>query len=182
VDEIDKAIAAQIKREQRNNWTKTAHARGVFKPGEHPYWLLFFDEHPPRSNRDGKGTFGPHAMAVRFAIQAERRRWLETTRRICETADIPFLGRIRVSSTFQRRRITYRPPVGESIFSALGRGRGADEDNDRASLKRVIDGIVAAGIVPDDNRNWIEIAPPEEQKGPKMLVVRIDPIAMEGTR
>lgn len=185
-DPNDDAEAKRAReRERKREWMKTAHVRAVYpKSGsdeKHPHWLLYFDEHPPKPNRLLRGTFGPNAAKMRFAVQGEIKRWRSTSKRICETAGIPFLGRIRISALFVRRNVTYTPSAQESMFGALNRARGADSEGDRSSLKPIIDGIVDAGIIPDDNRNWIVIDDPNEQKipkgGRKGLVIRIDPIA-----
>ena len=179
---LDPETKKALERERKLAWMKSAHVRTVYpRNGEPPHWLLYFDEHPPKPNRLLRGTFGRNASKVRFAIQGEIKRWRSTTKRICETADIPFLGKIKVSALFVRRNVTYTPSVQESMFGALNRGRGADQPGDDASIKPIVDGIVDAGIIPDDNRNWIEYEPSKEQKipkgGRKGLVIRIDPIA-----
>ncbi|MGH2362423.1 MAG: hypothetical protein ACRDGM_18015 [bacterium] len=45
--------------------------------------------------------------------------------------------------------------------SVLGR---ADEDNDRSRLKPIIDGLVDAGLVPDDRREYVELGKVSEAK------------------
>src|SRR5262245_3969849 len=87
------------------------------------------------------------------------REWRALALLRCYLADVPKLHRIRISAVIYRR--------------ALGR---ADEDNDRARLVNVVNGIVSAGVVPDDTRAYIAWGPCQEARGAPALEVTIEEI------
>lgn len=93
-------------------------------------------------------------------------KWVKVWRdAACEAAaDIPFCGRIRVSSVMRRR--------------AIGT---ADEDNDRARLKPLVDGLRDAGVIRKDTRGHVVYGPcSEERAGPEGPGVLLIVEALEG--
>lgn len=72
------------------------------------------------------------------------------------------LKKIRVSAVFVRR--------------ALG---VADPDNDRARLKPLIDGLVLAGVVPNDNYRYVDLGSCTEERGPSGLRLIVEDLSAE---
>jgi crossover junction endodeoxyribonuclease RusA len=70
---------------------------------------------------------------------------------------IPPLLRIRLSAVIRRRNLGV-----------------ADESNDRSRFKHVEDGIVDAGVVPDDTRKYVEWGSVTEERGPKGFTLVIE--------
>lgn len=110
-------------------------------------WELMLEEMPP----------GPNDR-LHWAERARRARgyraWAHLTAR---QLAIPPCGRVRISATFTRR--------------VVGR---ADEDNDRARLKNLADGLVDAGVIPNDTRGHIEWGPCLEAKGTPGVVLVVE--------
>ena len=108
-------------------------------------WELEFNDIPP----------GPNDR-MHFMVRAkETKRWRRWAALLA--GGIPPQSRVRLSAIFRRR--------------ALGR---ADADNDLARLKPVADGVVAAGVVPDDNRAYVEWGPVTEERGDRGFVLIIE--------
>jgi hypothetical protein len=77
---------------------------------------------------------------------------------LCE--QIPRLSRIRISAVIYRRRLGL-----------------ADEDNDMARLKPILDGIVAAGVIPTDTRayvTWGEVSEARGAPGVEIVVEEVE--------
>ncbi len=101
-------------------------------------WALRFDRMPP----------GPNDR-LHFRDRARMTRaWKEQAAIRVRLYGIPRLGRIRLAAVFYRKRLGV-----------------ADEDNDVARLKPIVDGIVAAGVVPTDTRAFVEWGTVGEQRG-----------------
>jgi hypothetical protein len=106
---------------------------------------------------EGSVPPGPNARPHWYTRAGTARQWKELALVRCYLQDIPHLKRIRISAVIYRKRLGV-----------------ADEDNDRARLKPVIDGIVAAGVVPNDTRQYVEHGPMTEVRGAPALVVIIE--------
>lgn len=114
-------------------------------------WTLVFHEKLPRSNTEERGTFGlplETQRKIRFARQGERARIKKSAYMQVRMHDIPKLARIRISATFFRR--------------AMG---VADYDGDVFGLKHLLDGIVSAGVVPNDSRRYVQWGDVTEERG-----------------
>lgn len=114
-------------------------------------WTLTFPGRPPRPNQEERGTFGlpqETQRKIRLARQAERARWKRAGFMAARQHDIPNLQRIKISATFYRRALNV-----------------ADEDGDQASLKHIVDGLVAAGVVPKDTRRYVKWGDVDEDRG-----------------
>lgn len=70
---------------------------------------------------------------------------------------IPPCERIRISAVF------IRPRIGV-----------ADEDNDRAKLKPVLDSLRDAGVIRNDTRGYVIWGEVTEERGPKALRVMVE--------
>lgn len=82
-------------------------------------------------------------------------KWRGAAKDAAEAAGIPPQARIRVSA------VLYRRSIGQ-----------ADEDNDRARLKPVLDGLRDAGVVADDTRGHVEWGAVTEARGePAVLLI-----------
>lgn len=80
---------------------------------------------------------------VRAKLTAQ---WREAAYLRAKAAEIPQLARVRISAVIHRR--------------VVGR---ADEDNDRARLTALTDGLKLAGVMPDDRRKYVEYGSVTEQ-------------------
>lgn len=110
-------------------------------------WELAFDGIPPGPNER------MHWRSKAILARTWRfHGWLKAT-----AQDIPPQERVRLSATFHRRNLGV-----------------ADEDNDRARLKNVVDGIVEAGVVPKDTRNHITWGEVTEEHGEPGFVLVIE--------
>ncbi len=114
-------------------------------------WRLQFAGMPP----------GPNARLHWSVRAASNRRWrFEAALQVkLGREGIPPLPRIRISAIFYRRRLGV-----------------ADEDNDRARLKPLLDGIVVAGVVPTDTRAFVEWGPVTEARGAPGLELVIEEV------
>lgn len=113
-------------------------------------WRLQFSGHPP----------GPNARLHWARRAAETHHWRVGAMVRCWQQDLPqMLARIRVSATFYRRRLGV-----------------ADEDNDRARLKPILDGIVAAGVIPTDTRAFVQWGEVREARGAPGLELVIEEV------
>ena len=91
---------------------------------------------------------------------AARTHWKTYAWTLAKQAGIPPCQRIRVSVTIIRRAIGV-----------------ADEDGDASRCKPIWDGLVAAGVIPDDRRGYIEHGPVTEERGPRGLRLVIERVA-----
>ncbi len=101
-------------------------------------WRLKFSGTPP----------GPNARLHWRQRAAITRAWREQAGVLVRLAGIPPLGRIRISITYYRRRLGV-----------------CDWDNDVARAKPILDGIVAAGVIPTDTRAFVEWGACTEARG-----------------
>lgn len=115
-------------------------------------WVLEFDGMPPNPNAR------LHYMAR--ARSAKHWRRLASLYHVLLGERIPPQQRVRLSLVFTRR--------------TLGR---ADEDNDRARAKNLVDGLIDAGVIPNDTRGHIEWGPCTEEKGPPGVRLIIEALA-----
>lgn len=113
-------------------------------------WILTFPVAPP----------GPNAR-LHWSERAQSARDFKTgTMLRVRQQEIPKLQKIRISAVFYRKR----------LFTA-------DEDNDIARLKPIVDGIVASGVAPSDTRRFVEWGPVLEHRSPEpRLVVKIEEV------
>lgn len=117
-------------------------------------WTLTFDGLP----------LGPNDRMSRYEKAQFMAVWRQVAQLRAQEARIPALPSIRISAVIYRR--------------ALG---VADEDNDRARLKPLLDGIVDAGVVPKDTRKYVSWGQVLEARGTARVVLTIegDPPASE---
>lgn len=115
-------------------------------------WVLKFDGHPPSLN---------DRMHWRTRAKVTK-HWRSQARLRASLAGIPKCERIRVCAVIHRR--------------ALG---VADEDNDRSRLKPVVDGLVDAGVIPNDARGQVEWGTVLEERGPKSVTVWVTRVSGE---
>lgn len=99
----------------------------------------------------------------------ERRRWHWTRRHTedtswkaavvyaCKELGIPAMQRVRLSAVVFRRALWV-----------------ADESNDRARLKPLEDGLVLAGVVPNDTRGHVEWGSVTEARGKPGVVLVVE--------
>lgn len=124
-------------------------------------WTLVFPGRPPRPNQTERMPHGVSPEIARKIVQArqaERRKWKELGYLAAFRNDIPRLQRIRISATFYRRALNV-----------------ADEDGDQSSLKHIVDGLVAAGVIPKDTRRYLVWGDVEEMRGrPYRVELRIE--------
>ncbi len=116
----------------------------------HRSWRIRFAGMPP----------GPNARLHWRHRAAITRAWKEQAGVLVRLAGIPPLARIRISAIFYRRRLGV-----------------ADEDNDRARLKPILDGIVAAGVIPTDTRAFVTWGEVSEARGAPGLELIIEEVA-----
>jgi hypothetical protein len=112
-------------------------------------WRLVFAGHPP----------GPNARMHWQQRARITRRWKAEAAVLVRAAEIPPLGRIRLSAIFYRKRLGV-----------------ADEDNDVARIKPCLDGIVATGIIPTDTRAFVELGSVTEARGAPGLELVIEEV------
>lgn len=110
-------------------------------------WTLEFDGHPPSRN-DHVHWRTAHRWA---------RHWKTLAALQAKALSIPPCERIRVSLVVVRPR--------------LGVG---DPDNDSCRYKHLIDGLVAAGVIPKDTYKHVELGPVTEERGPAGVRLTID--------
>lgn len=82
--------------------------------------------------------YGPNDRINWQGLAQNRKKWRESAREAAKKQRIGKNDRIKVHCAVYRERLGL-----------------ADEDNDRARFKPVIDGLVDAGIIPNDKRNYI---------------------------
>lgn len=114
-------------------------------------WVLRFDGYPPGPN---------DSMPLRERLTSKV-YWRQAAAERIRIQQIPKLGRVKLSAVFYRR--------------ALG---VADEDNDRARLKPIVDGLVRAGVLPKDTRVFVVWGDVTEERGPDglaLVIERADP-------
>ena len=125
-------------------------------------WVLEFDGHPPRPNETERMPFGISQGKLRGLVQgrrAARRSWAGRAWFQTQQLGIPPLARIRISAEYRRRNLNV-----------------ADEDNDRAGLKHIVDGIVRAGVIPRDSRRFLEWGPCTECHGEPAVLVTVEEV------
>lgn len=103
-------------------------------------WTLEFDGHPPSRN-DRLHWRTAHKWA---------KHWKQLVMLKCRETHVARCQRVRVSL------VVLRPRLGV-----------ADPDNDACRTKHLIDGLVAAGVVPDDTYAHVELGPVSEERGAK---------------
>ena len=113
-------------------------------------WTLEFAGYPP----------SPNARMHIYAKSKSNKQWRRFAGLAARYQEIPPQQRIRLSAVIVRR--------------ALG---VADEDNDRARLKPVVDGLVDAGVIPNDHRGCVEWGSVDEERGPAGLRLVIEALA-----
>lgn len=115
-------------------------------------WELLFDGMPP----------GPNARPNYHARARVTRYWRECAAVYARHVyQVPPLPRVRLSAVFFRRTIGV-----------------ADEDNDRARLKPLVDGLRDAGVIPNDTRGFVEWGAVTEVRGHpgvRLIVEAIEP-------
>lgn len=112
-------------------------------------WVLEFGAYPP----------SPNARMHFMKRAGYNKRWRELVALQAWLNGVPKMQRIKVSAVIIRR--------------ALGR---ADEDNDRSRLKPVIDGLVDAGVIPDDRRGCVVWGDVTEERGKAGLRLIVEAI------
>lgn len=113
-------------------------------------WELEFNGVPP----------GPNSRMHWRAKAASTKMWRHMAMWKATDAKIPPQERVRLSATIRRARLGV-----------------ADASNDAARFKAVEDGIVDAGVVPNDTRKYVEWGPILEEHGAPGFVLRIEPLA-----
>lgn len=76
---------------------------------------------------------------------------------------------------------TINPPV--SVTVTVSKAHNGRWDIDNISEKRVLDGIVAAGVIPDDSVKYVhrvtkEVGPKHNNKGIVRLTVRVEEVGL----
>jgi len=94
-------------------------------------WLLVVPMRPTLTN-------AVHNMHYRKA-SADRKKWRAMGHRLTELANVPPLASIEVT-----------------CWGVYPGGRLPDPDACAPSLKGVLDGIVDAGVIPDDTGEWVK--------------------------
>lgn len=95
---------------------------------------------------------------------APRARWTKEWRYVTTTHTSVMLGRTR------------RAPVGAVIvqlYLPVKNSRRRDPHNFTPTLKACVDGIVDAGVIPDDNSDWCTTLEPILVPGAKTVVIEI---------
>lgn len=133
-----------------DRWPRVAVPRMTVQTGLRS-WTLVFPGRPPRPNQTERMPIGVAPEIARKIVQArqsERRKWKEHGYLAAYRNDIPHMQRIRISATFYRRALNV-----------------ADEDGDQSSLKHLVDGLVAAGVIPKDTRRHLVWGDVTEERG-----------------
>lgn len=124
-------------------------------------WTLAFPGRPPRPNWEERMPYGVSAEVARRIVQGrrgERDRWKRLGFMAARMHDIPRMQRIRISAVFYRRALNV-----------------ADEDGDQSSLKHIVDGFVAAGVIPKDTRRHLMWGDVTEERGrPYRVELRLE--------
>lgn len=88
------------------------------------------------------------------------------------TAD--WLGAAKLAGQIARRKARWEPcPVVVSVTLPVRDSRRRDPHNYFATVKPVVDGLVLAGIVPDDTPEWVTTIEPVLHVGGRDVVVLI---------
>lgn len=110
-------------------------------------WVLEFEGYPPSPN-----------ARLHWRTKARvTKHWRSTARLKAALAGIPQCPRVRISVVIIRR--------------ALG---VADEDNDRARMKALVDGLRDAGVIENDTYGNVEWGTMREERGRKGLRVIVE--------
>lgn len=124
-------------------------------------WTLVFTGFPPRPNAEERMPYGVSSEVARRIVQGrrgERDRWKRLGFMAARMHDIPRMQRIRISAVFYRRALNV-----------------ADWDGDVGSLKHVVDGLVAAGVIPKDTRRHLVWGDVTEERGrPYRVELRLE--------
>ena len=122
-------------------------------------WVLRLDGMPP----------SPNARLHYMARARSAKHWRQLAALTAQREHVPPMPRVRVSAVLTRRRLGL-----------------ADEDNDRARVKPIVDGIVDAGVISRDTRGHVEWGDVTEQRGAPGVVLIVedasDSPAAEGWR
>ena len=90
---------------------------------------------------------------------AAKMEWREAAGERAVMLRIPRLGRVKLSAVFYRRSLGV-----------------ADEDNDRARLKPILDGLVRARVIPKDTRTFVQWGEVREERGPTGFALVIEAV------
>lgn len=115
-------------------------------------WELHFDGLPP----------GPNDRMHHMARARSTRWWRTQAWAVAVNAGIPLHQRIRLSVVIHRRNLGV-----------------ADEGNDRSRFKGVEDGLVDAGVVLDDRREFVTWGDVSEERGPSGFTLVIEALEPE---
>lgn len=117
-------------------------------------WHLRFEGMPPNL----LNARLHHHTRARVVRHWRRRAWAAAA-----LADIPPLGRARLSAVFTRRALHV-----------------ADPDGDMARLKPLVDGLRDARVLSNDTRRCVEWGPLDEAHGPPGVTLVIEEVADAG--
>lgn len=112
-------------------------------------WTLEFDGVPP----------GPNHRLHWARKAALNKTWRTVAYLKAQEQRIPLQAGVRLSAVIYRTRLGV-----------------ADEDNDRARLKALVDGIADAGVVAKDTRKHVAWGAVTEERGQPRVVLTIEPL------
>lgn len=138
---------------------RTARVWRIFLPGRVGPWRKRTKTIAGQKISDRYKTVElPPSPNDRMHFQAKAalvKAWREDAKQAARAHQIPACERIRISAVLYRR--------------ALG---AADEDNDRARLKPILDGLRDAGVIANDTRGYVEHGTVTEERGfPGVLLI-----------
>jgi crossover junction endodeoxyribonuclease RusA len=117
------------------------------------------------------------ALIVEFAPPTkllsmnDRMHWRPKAKLVAE-----WVHAAQVAGAAARRKARWKPcPVTITVTLPVRDARRRDPHNYFATLKPCIDGIVLAGIVPDDDSTWVTTTEPVLHVGGRLVVVHIAP-------
>lgn len=121
-------------------------------------YVIELEGAPPRPNMTRRGGIPHNAEQLRrvrmqrLMLQGLEKKWKTRTGWALAAAGVPKadLGFARITSIFFRRNMGV-----------------ADAGSDLESLKPILDGIVAYGLIKDDNRRYCQETIPEERRRAK---------------
>lgn len=102
---------------------------------------------------------GPNHRLHWYTLAKYTKAWRQAAQLLALSERIPALERIRVSAVIYRKRLGI-----------------ADEDNDRARLKPLVDGVVDAGVVKRDTRGHVTWGTVTEEHGAPGVLLRIEEV------
>lgn len=85
------------------------------------------------------------------------KQWREYSRLMCVKAGVPSLERVKLTGTVIRRNLGV-----------------ADEDNDHARLKPIVDGLRDARVIRNDTRGYVLWGPTGEERGVSSVRLKIE--------